>query len=126
MAAFTRTERRMIHQGLQLTRSLDGCDPGKWPISENVRSVIPGTIQARAGMLPVDGANFGDPIHTIQRYDDATQFASDPHLYLIGAGDTVYSGDVGGPFSSADSGYSGDPLSIATATPSQAPQPWAY
>lgn len=127
MSAFTRTERRLLHTGVQLTRSREGCDPGKWPVSINVRSTVAGTITARAGMVAVQGALFGEPIHTLVRFDDATPFAADGSLYFIGSGTNVYSGDTcGGSYPSVDSGYSGDPLSFATATPPQSPQPWLY
>lgn len=126
MSAFQRTQRRFDCLGVQLTRAADNCASGKWPILENVRSVIQGTIQAREGLQAVSGASFGSPIHSIARFDDATPFAGSANLYFIGASTSIYSGDLNGPFPSVDSGYSGSPLSWVSATPPQAPQPWLY
>ncbi len=127
MSSFERSQRRLFCQGVQLTRSMSACDPGKWPVLQNARSVLQGTLQARVGLTVVAGAAFGSAIHTLERFDDPTPFATVPHLYVVGAGVNLYDGAVGGgAYPQIDTGYSGDPLSLVEATPPQSPQPWIY
>jgi hypothetical protein len=125
-SAFTRTQSRFVCNGVQLTRAADNCDPGKFPQLQNIRPVVGGTIQARGGIIPVGGASFGTPIHTLRQFDDPTPFAENPRLYVIGAGGNLIVGGLNGPFPTVDRGYSGNPLSVVAATPPQSPQPWLY
>ncbi len=83
-------------------------------------------MQHREGLVIVPGAAFGNPIYSVTRFDDATPFADDPNLYVIGAGGHLYLGSINGPFPQVDTGYSGDPLSFVSATPPQSPQPWLF
>lgn len=126
MSAFTRSQRRFLCSGIQLTRPMDACDQGKWPILQNVRSVLQGGLQARQGLVPVPNAVFAGPIHSLDRMDDPTTYALNASLIVVGAGAALYTGPVGGVFGQVDTGYSGDPLSLAVAMPSQSPQPWLY
>ncbi len=126
MSAFTRVQRRFLCQGLQLTRAADNVDPGKFPILRNVRSVVQGAIQARDGLTLVPTSAFGAPVHTVTRFDDASPFAGQAHLYVIGAGANLYAGPLNGPFPQIDTGYSGNPLSLVDAVPPQSPQPFVY
>ena len=125
MAAFTRAQRRMVCLGVQLTRAQDNCDPGKFPILQNVRSYVGGELQARQGLLS-KGSVSGSAIHSLIQVDDPTPFAGTTPKRYIGAGSVLYAGPSNGPWPSIDTGYSGNPLSFCTATPPQSPQPWLY
>lgn len=116
--------------GVQLTRAKESCAAGKWPVLVNVRSNVQGTLQSRPGMVPVTGAAFGAPIHTIVRFDDWSEYqqaVGTYNFYFIGAGDTLYSGGVtSGAFAAVDSGWNSVPISWTVLTPPQTPQPWLY
>lgn len=127
MGAFQRVQRRFDCQGINLVRALDNLPPGKYGILQNVRSYSQGEITARAGLTFQTGGTFDAPVHSLQRFDDPTPFATNPQRYFIGGGTKLYAGTVGsGAYPEIDSGYSGNPLSFITATPPQSPQPWLY
>lgn len=126
MSAFTREQRRFYCQGLQITRAADNCTDGKYPFLLNVRSNVQGQIQARDGLVTV-GAAIGSGINAVIEMQDPTPFASASPVVVLGAvNGNVYLGPLTGPFGSIDSGYSGDPVTWAPATPPQSPQPWLY
>ena len=127
MSAFTRAQRRFDCQGINLVRALDNLPPGKYGVIQNVRSYHQGEITARAGLVVQTGGSFAAPLHSIQRFDDPTPFATNPHRYFLGGGTKLYAGTAGsGVYPQIDSGYSGNPLSFVSATPPQSPQPWLY
>lgn len=124
MSAFTREQRRFDCHGLQLTAAPDAVRPGKWPVIQNVRSYVQGTLQGREGLVAVAGV--GASIHSLIQMNDPTSFASVPAKRFLGATGNLYAGVPAGPFPQVDNGYSGDPLTWAEVTPPQSPQPWLY
>lgn len=127
MAQFQRAQRRFDCQGLHLTRALDNLPPGKYGVLQNVRSYVQGEVTARSGLVLQTPISLVSPLHSIQRFDDPTPFATFPHRYFLGGGGNLYAGTVGsGVYPLIDSGYSGNPLSLVAATPPQSPQPWLY
>jgi hypothetical protein len=127
MAAFQRQQRRFTCHGLSLTHALDALPEGKYGVLQNVRSYVDDTLTARAGLALQATGPLTAPIHSIQRFDDPTPFATVAHRYFLGGGGNLYAGTVGSGVSpQIDTGYSGNPLSFVTATPPQSPQPWLY
>ncbi len=127
MAAFTRSQRRFLCQGINLTHALDNLPVGKYGILQNVRSYVQNEVTARTGLTAQVGAVFDAPLHSIERFDDSTPFATNPHRYFLGGGTKLYAGTAGsGVYPQIDTGYSGNPLSFVEATPPQSPQPWLY
>lgn len=125
MAAFTREQRRLAWAGIKLTGAIDDLPIGKYGFAQNVRSYEVDQVTARPGVTNI-GAVAG-PVTGLERFDDPTPFATNPHLYIVGGSVNVYTSVVGsGVFNNVDTGYSGQPLSFVTATPPQAAQPWLY
>jgi hypothetical protein len=115
----------MAWAGLRLTGAIDDLPVGKYGFAQNVRSYAPDQITARPGLTSI--GTVAGPVTGLERFDDPTPFATNPHLYIVGGGANVYTSVVGsGVFNNVDTGYSGTPLSFFSATPPQAAQPWLY
>jgi hypothetical protein len=125
MAAFQRSEQRFLCNGVCVNAPLDKTPPGKYPILQNVRSYVAGTIQARLGITAIaNGVLAAGTIHSIGRLNDPTGFATAPFFRFFGAGVAVRAGQAAYP--QIDTGYSGNPLTFTVAAPVQSPQPWMY
>ncbi len=125
MSAFQRGQRRFACQGVNVVKAFDDLPAGKYGFLSNVRSYVQGEITSRFGLTAV-GAAVGATIHSIQRFDDSSSFAANPHLIVLGVGAALRTGPAAGPFVQVDAGYSGNPLALVAATPPNSPQPWLY
>lgn len=97
--------------------------PGEFLYLKNTRSLTPTTIQARNGYAKLNNSALADlNIHTIRRLNDYTISAA---TYVVGAGQKVYAG-AGASLTALLTGFSGAPVSLVPARPSQSPAPWMY
>lgn len=129
MAEYQPIATRFLCKGLNLTAPEDALPDGKFSLLENMRSVIEGTIEPRAGTLAVASTPGQTNVHTVDRLNDATPFNGGvPAVRVAGAGPQLYSGspNPGTALASVEGGFSGDPLTILTGQPVGTPQPWLY
>lgn len=125
MSAFTRQQKRFVAKGISLTTAKDNLPPGKFSGLQNVRSYIQGTVQAREGVL-LKGNVTNAPLHSVYQMEDSSPGGGNGSTRFVGAGADLFAGPINGPWNEIDSGYSGNPLTFAVATPPQSPQPWLY
>ncbi|MGH9437872.1 MAG: hypothetical protein ACRD22_08230, partial [Terriglobia bacterium] len=125
MNSFSSSAQVFQFQGMNLTLPVDQIPAQFAAIAVNVRQIGTGQLSTRHGFtsLAVTGLPAA-PIHTIKRLNDPTSDATTPWRRLIGTGTTLYSGETA--YTELDSGYSGNPLCICSASPRQSPRPWAY
>ena len=124
MAAFSRRTQRFAFGGIQLAPP-DALGPGKYPYVQNLRAFEDNALQVRAGLAPV-GTVAAD-VHSLWRLNDTSSFTATPAVRLVGAGTVLYAGPPpSGPYTSALTGLSGNPLTLLNANPTQSPRPWTY
>lgn len=127
MAAFQRDQRRFFCRGVCLNAPPDMLPEGKFAVLQNVRGYQDGTLVSRAGLTALaNGALGAGVVHSIARLNDSTPFAATAFWRVFGKGVAIFAGPAGGPYPQIDTGYSGNPLSLVTAAPVQAPNPYMY
>lgn len=105
----------------------DAMPESRLPFIQNMRSYQPGTLQPRAGLVYIENQWFLAGVHSLARLNDPTPFSTIKALRLVGAGVNLFAGDVAtGIYTTPDTGYSGNPLTIVNAAPPQSPRPYAY
>ncbi len=119
--SYTRIPERFICQGLDLVNPPDSVPDGKYPILKNVRAYS-NFLQPRPGTVLIDNLASGSlGPHSIRRLND--QSAS-TFTRVVGSGTVLYTGQ--GSFTSRETGFSGDPLTLVPVRPPQSPRPWMY
>ena len=87
----------------------------------NMRAYLPERLSARAGMAVVNATPFDQlNIHSIRRLNDPVLGTS---KRVYGAGTKLYLSEG---TAAADTGYSGNPLSLVPFQPAQSPESWMY
>lgn len=96
-----------------------------YPKLLNFRSYVIDRLESRPGSARVNGVELDQTnVHTLKRLNDPVPGAALTYTRLVGAGTKLYSGQTA--FTSQDTGYSGNPLSIVPFRPPQSPEAWAY
>lgn len=122
---YKRLIRKFINGGVNVSDPVDLLRPGKFPRLVNVRAYPNSPLIARSG-LTAEGAteHTGQAlVHSLRRLNDDSSGSSTWTL-IRGAGTVLYYGQTAP--TSADTGYSGDPLALIPYRPDQSPQPWIY
>ena len=129
MSEFQRKPQRFICKGLDVTNPPDAVKPGKYPYLKNVRAYYEGQLSPRSGYPYLDSyfathtVVSGQTVaHSIKRLTD---FIASTYKLVVGIGTHLATGQTSA-WVDVDSGYSGDPLALATFRPDQSPQPWMY
>lgn len=123
MPDYGREKFRFLCRGVDLNVQRDVQQPEKYPRLENVRVNVEGVLEGRGGYTKINSSAIsGSPsVHSGWRLNDkvASLFTR-----ILGAGTALYRGTTS--FSSIDTGYSGDPLSLVPYRPDQAAVPFIY
>lgn len=107
-------------EGLQLSKALDQLSLQELSRMANLFHTG-GDLQSRPGQGTTAYAQTGGAaIHSTRRLNDP---ANNTYTRFVGAGSVVYRGPSG-VLTQVDTGYSGDPLTFATARPPQSGEPW--
>lgn len=128
MAEFSRSTQRLACSGLFVSASADVLPPGKYPFLLNARSYVEDSFVPRMGLTVVNSTPLGQTnIHSVMRLNDSSAFATNAAILITGAGGTTYYGvPSANPPAALATGFSGNPLSFAIATPPQSPRPYLY
>lgn len=116
--------------GIDLQRPVDRTSPGKWPYIENVVGTVDGTATPRPGLgtsaLATAPAT-ETPWHSIRTLNDPTG-GSGVWCRYHGVGDRLCSelSSAVGTINNLLGGFSGNPLSLVPARPTESPQPYMY
>ena len=116
--------------GIDLQRPVDRTSPGKWPFIENVVGTVDGTVTPRPGLgtsaLATAPAT-ETPWHSIRTLNDPTG-GSGVWCRYHGVGDRLCSelSSAVGTINDLLGGFSGNPLSMVPARPTESPQPYMY
>jgi hypothetical protein len=116
--------------GIDLQRPVDRTSPGKWPYIENVVGTVDGTVTPRPGLGTSALANAPaneTPWHSIRTLNDPTG-GSGVWCRYHGIGDRLCSelSSAVGTINNLLGGFSGNPLSMVQARPTESPQPYMY
>jgi hypothetical protein len=128
MALFQRLTERFTCKGLYVSASPTAIPAGKFPFLSNVRAYLEDAFVSRLGLIGVNTIPLAQPnIHSLARLNDSSTVATKPAVRVTGAGLNLHI-DVlsANPPALVDTGYSGNPLSFAVATPPQSPRPFIY
>lgn len=122
---YKRQPQKFVCLGLDLNNPVNLLPPGKFPFLSNARTYLEGRVESRSGTSQINPTILPNTnIHSIARvnnYQDANA------IRLLGAASSLYLGStLGNVFSSIDSGYSGNPLSIVPYKPDQSNVVWSY
>lgn len=124
---FERKQSLFSEIGVDLNNPVDRAGEGLAVILENLRPEGDNSLSPRPGQgtgSPLIAAQ--TPVHSLRRLNDSSS-GSTASIIVAGAGTHVGTLDTGlAVATDRDSGYSGDPLSIAIHQPTEAVQPWAY
>jgi len=121
---FQRFPQKFVFTGINLNDPVDLMPPGKSPFAKNIRSYREGQVTSRAGLASINSSPVGANIHTIFRTNEYIDYLSSNFIRYIGAGTVLYAGTTS--FSSVQTGFSGNPLSIVPYKPDQSSYVWSY
>lgn len=120
-----RSPLRMLCAGMDLVHPVDRMPEGTFPFLQNVRVTSEGRIDARPGYTAFGTLASAD-FHSIRRLNDQDAiYAPAKYIYVLGSGADLVTG-IESALSVADTGYSGDPLSLLTFRPENSPVSWMY
>lgn len=94
---------------------------GKFPILHNVRTLLTGQLDSRAGSVKINPTALPAAIHSVRRLNDPNLGS---YIRVVGAGTILYTGQS--TFISRDTGYSGSPLSLVPFRPTNSINPYMY
>lgn len=125
---YTRTPKagKFYYEGINVRNPPDMQPPKRCPYMLNVSPNEEMTcMQARAGIEQIAHPN-GNPIHSIATVGPSTLSGGSNQAAqrFLGIGTEIWSGYTS--FTSADTGYSGNPLAMIPYRPNQSPQTWLY
>jgi hypothetical protein len=124
MPDVTRTAMRMNCSGIDLVNPIDRMPDGAYPYLFNVRVLVEGRLDGRPGYTQF--LTMGDVPNSIRRLNDPSKkYAPSGYIYVGGGGTNLYAGTESS-YTSIDSGYSGNPLSLIPFRPEQSPESWMY
>jgi len=92
--------------------------PSAYPILRNARLYLPERLESRPGQVAAFTLTGAALAHSIRRI-----ISSAASTLIIGADTKLYGANLATPL---DTGYSGNPLSMAPIQPSQSPTAWMY
>lgn len=126
---FQKFSTQFMSKGLNLNRPVDLLVSGQneywYPILKNVREYLDGRLEQRYGLTVINASALGNTnIHTLKRLNDPVPSAVQDWTRLVGADTVLYSGKTS--FTSRKTGFSGKPLTMCAARPTQSPDPWMY
>jgi hypothetical protein len=124
MGEFARIPQKFRFRGIHLNSPVDSLPPGKVPFAMNIRSRVDGRIEARSGLVPTSSPMSAGP-HSIRRLNNYLP-GTPGSIHVIGAGTELFYATLPGSATSADVGYSGNPLSLIPFRPEESSESWMY
>src|SRR5258708_2185444 len=103
--------------------------PANYPLLVNARAYIPGRLDTRQGITPVNSNSLQGFAHSIKRLNDPLPGAVNLYSIIVGAGSGLWLGQVlsvPSLYAQIDSGYSGNPLGLVAYRPPTSPESWLY
>jgi hypothetical protein len=132
MPQFQRKSFPFTCKGMSLARPIDQIGDGEFAYLKNVRAYQNGRLQARPGLSVVSNdftpGGGVDYIHSGYTLNDQHPDTSGTSLRFAGFNTELWTGPLTVPatFQQADTGFSGNPLSMVGMSPDGSPTPWLY
>ena len=146
MPAFQSKINRMVHNGMQWSRSIDTIPDGQHAFARNVRSYKTGEITSRPGLtskIPITAESI-DYVHSMSRLNNSDPDINFQYEYVVGADALLFVGKDAAHFNNTTINpvtlpytmttgdvihkkpLSGNPLSIVDMNPVGSPAAWKY
>ncbi|MCE5254335.1 MAG: hypothetical protein LLG45_09060 [Actinomycetia bacterium] len=132
MPQFQRKSFPFTCKGMSIARPIDQIPLDEYAYLKNIRAYKLGQLQARPGLTLVSNdftPGVGtDYIHSGYTLNDQHPDTTGTSLRFAGFNDELWTGPLTNPatFQQADTGFSGNPLSMVAMNPDGAPTPWLY
>lgn len=131
MAEFQKRISKFTHKGMAWNQPVDMIPEGKIAFARNIRATKNGELTQRPG-LTLFAALAGAPTwaHSMSRLNNFSTDLNFNNVYVIGADQAIYVGDVAGDLQSiglpGTAGLSGNPLTMVDAYPASGIAGWKY